>query len=89
VIRDKFSRAAAAQTRLTISDPRTTGEIVTVHSELRAPNLPPGVERAIGSATASVRDGKITRLDQQYDAADPQTAKVLAVIAGTAPDPSQ
>ena len=82
VIREHWSSAAANQTKLTVTDPHTVGDIVTAHSTMRSPAFPSGVTRAIGTATVSVRNGQITRLDQRYDTNDPQTATLLAIAAG-------
>jgi hypothetical protein len=82
LIREHWSGAAANQTEVALSDPRTVGDIVTVHTTIRSPQFPTGITRAIGSAIVSVRDGKITRLSQQYDTHDRQTATLLAIIAG-------
>jgi hypothetical protein len=49
----------------------------TVASTLRAPNLPEGVDRAIGTAVFTTRDGPIIRLEQTYVLSDPQTATLF------------
>jgi hypothetical protein len=83
LIREHWSGAAANQTKLTADHPRTVGDIVTVRSSISSPQFPTGITRAIGTATVEVRNGKITRLDVQYDRSDPQTAALLAIVAGT------
>ena len=83
-IRDHWSRATAAQTTIGIDAPRVTDDIVTASSSLRAPSLPDGVQRAIGTLTVTVSNNKITRWEQTYDMKDPQTAKLFAAI-GIAP----
>ena len=82
VIREHWSGAAANQTKITLTDPRTVGDIVTVKSTMRSPQFPTGITRLLGSAIVSVRNGKITRLDARYDESDPQTGAMLAIVAG-------
>jgi hypothetical protein len=84
-IREHWSSAAAGQTMIELSDPQTVGDIVTVQSTTRSPQLPTGITRVLGTAVVSVRDGKITRLDQRYDEHDAQTAALLAFAAGARP----
>jgi hypothetical protein len=81
-IREHWSGAAASQSHLTVSDPRTVGNIVTVRSAISSPQFPTGIHRAVGTAVAEVTDGKITRLEQRYDHRDPQTAALLAIVTG-------
>jgi hypothetical protein len=77
VIRQSWPRAIAAGTQLGVDAPRLEGDTVTVASTLRAPNLPEGVDRAIGTAVFTIRDGEIIRLEQAYDLTGPQTATVF------------
>jgi len=86
-IRAKLEGAVAAKTQLSMTNPRTSGDTVTAPSSLTSPQLPPGVTRALGTFTATVRDGQIVRSTMEYDASDPQTAALLAISA--APAPSQ
>jgi hypothetical protein len=83
-IRDHWSRAVASQTTIGIDAPHEVGGIVTVSSSLRSPSLPDGVQRAIGTLTATVSNDKISRWEQTYDLKDPQTAKLFAAV-GLAP----
>lgn len=86
-IRAKLEGAAAAKTQLSITNPRISGDTVAAPATLTSPQLPPGVKRAVGTFTATVRDGQIVRSTMEYDASDPQTAALLAITA--APPPSQ
>jgi len=79
VIREHWSGAAANQVKVTLSDPTTIGDIVTVKTTMRSPQFPTDITRALGSAIASVHAGKITRLDQRYDNNDPQTRTLLTL----------
>ena len=79
-IRDHWSRAVASQTTISIEAPHQSGDIVTASSSLRAPSLPDGVQRAIGTLTATVSNDKITRWEQTYDLKDSQTAKLFAAV---------
>ena len=82
-IRDHWSRAVSAQTKIGVDTARTEGDVVRASSWLRAPSLPDGVERAVGTVTVTVRDGRIARWDQEYDLNDPQTARLFAAVALT------
>jgi ketosteroid isomerase-like protein len=84
-IRDHWSRAAASQTTIGIEAPHQSGDIVTASSSLRAPSLPAGVQRAIGTLIATVSNHKISRWEQTYDLKDPQTAKLFAGLGLNAP----
>ena len=86
-IRAKLEGAVAAKTQLSITNPQISGDTVTTPASLTSPQLPPGVNRAVGTFTATVRDGQIVRSTMEYDASDPQTAALLAIRA--APAPSQ
>jgi hypothetical protein len=83
VIREHWSGAAANQTKVQLSDPKTVGDTVTARTTMTSPQFPAGIARAIGRVVATVHNGKITRLDQRWDAADPQTAALLAIVGGT------
>lgn len=78
-IRGSWSRAIASATQLGVEAPKLDGETVTVASTLRAPGLPEGVDRAVGTAVFTIRDGQIIRLEQTYDLTDPQTATLFEV----------
>ncbi len=83
-IREHWSGAAANQVKVTLSEPKTVGDIVTVNTTTRSAQFPNGINRVIGTAIVAVRAGKITRLDQRYDTSDAQTQQLLA-LAGVPP----
>ena len=83
-IRDHWSRAIAAQSTMGIDAPHQSGDVVTASSSLRAPSLPDGVQRAIGTLTVTVANGKFSRWEQTYDLHDAQTAHLFAAV-GLAP----
>ena len=87
-IRDHWSRAVSAQTKIGVATARTEGDVVRASSWLRAPSLPDGVERAVGTVIVTVRDGRIARWDQEYDLNDPQTARLFAAVALTTSSPT-
>jgi hypothetical protein len=62
---------------LGVDAPRIDDDNVIVASSLRGPNLPEGVDRAVGTAVFTIRDGSIARLEQTYDLSDPQTATLF------------
>jgi hypothetical protein len=76
----KLSSAASAQTQIAYTKPRVSKDTLRAASSITSPNFPPGVSRAIGSFTATVRNGKIVRLIQDYDRSDPETAALFATI---------
>jgi hypothetical protein len=84
-IQAKLSAAIANQTKLAIGRPRVRATTVTVHSELRSPMLPSGIDRAVGTFTATVRNGSIIRSRMEYDRSDPQTAALLNAIGQGTP----
>jgi hypothetical protein len=73
-IEQKLAAAITAGTKIEMTQPTVTGNDVSAHSTLTSPKFPPGVTRAIGSFTATVENGEITKLIQEYDRTDPQTA---------------
>ena len=82
-IQAKLAGAIAAKTQLSITNPRTRGDTVTAPASLTSPQLPAGVQRAIGTFTATVRGGSIVRSTMEYDPSDPQTAALLASVGST------
>jgi hypothetical protein len=76
-IRANWSRAIASGTQLEVGGPRVEGDTVIVASTLRGPNLPEGVDRAIGTALFTIHNGLIARLEQAYDLTDAQTATLF------------
>lgn len=78
VIQGKFAGATSAQTHIAYTRPRVSKDKVSAPTTLTSPNFPPGVTRAVGSFTATVRRGKIIRLVQDYDRSDPETAMLFA-----------
>ena len=76
-IEQKLAAAITAGTKLHIVQPKLSGNTVTGPSSLTSSRFPPGVQRAIGSFSATVSDGKITQLAQTYDRSDPQTAALF------------
>ena len=82
-IRDHWSRAVASQTTIDIDAPHEAGDLVTASAVLRSPTLPDGVQRAIGTLSATVSKEEISRWEQTYDLTDPQTAKLFAAIGIT------
>jgi hypothetical protein len=80
VIQQKLATAVNAQTHIAYTHARVSKDTLKALSTLTSPNFPPGVSRAIGSFTATVRKGKITRLVQDYDRSDPETAMLFAAI---------
>ena len=79
-IQEKLSSAASAQTQIAYTKPRVSKDTLRAASSITSPNFPPGVSRAIGSFTATVRNSKIVRLIQDYDRSDPETAALFATI---------
>jgi hypothetical protein len=80
VIQEKLTSAASAHTQLAYSKTRVSKDTLRAASSITSPNFPPGVSRALGTFTATVRTGKIVRLVQDYDRSDPQTAALLAAL---------
>jgi hypothetical protein len=80
VIQEKLAGAVSAQTHLAYTRVKVSKDKVSAPSSLTSPNFPPGVTRAIGSFTATVRKGKITRFVQDYDRSDPETAMLFAAM---------
>jgi hypothetical protein len=77
VIESHFVSAAGSGAKIGISDPTVTGDTLVATGSLTSPNFPPGIERAINTFTAKVRDGLIVEASVVYDANDPQTATLL------------
>jgi steroid delta-isomerase len=80
-IEQKLAAAMTAGTKLTIADAAANGNVVTAKTTLRSPQFPFGVKRAIGTATVTVSNGEIVRLDQAYDRSDPQTDALFKSLA--------
>jgi hypothetical protein len=90
-IEQKLAGAIANKSHISISHPRVSGNLVKVKAALSSPLFPPGVHRAIGRFTATVRKGRIVSSSMTYDRSDPQTAALLTaagVSAGTGPTPT-
>jgi len=73
VIEQKLAPAIAANTKLAIAQTTASGNTVKGKSTLTSPKFPAAVKRAIGSFTATIANGKIMQLDQEYDRTDAQT----------------
>ena len=86
-IRQKLAGAIAAKSQIAITNPTTSGDTVTA-GVLSSPQFPAGIQRAIGPFTATVRGGLIVRATAEYDASDPQTAALLALVNGPPPPSS-
>ena len=82
VIQEKLAGAVGVQTHIAYTRLRVSKDEVTAASSLTSSNFPPGVTRAIGTFTATVRKGKLVRLVQEYDRSDPETAALLAAVGG-------
>jgi hypothetical protein len=80
-IQQKLSGAAAAHSQIAITNPRVSGDTLTAQASITAPNFPPGVHRAFGTFTATVRNGKIVDSSMDYDRSDPETAALFAAIS--------
>jgi hypothetical protein len=76
-IEQKLAGAIANKSHISISHPRVSGNVVKVKAALSSPLFPPGVHRAIGSFTATVRKGLIVSSTMAYDRRDRQTAALL------------
>ena len=76
-IRPKLAAAAAAHTRLAVSDVTVVGSTVRGNFTMTEDNMPPGVTRGKGAFAAAVTDGKISYLTIDYDHHDPETEKLL------------
>ena len=79
-IQEKLTTAASAHTQIAYTKAIVSKDTLRAASSLTSPNFPPGVSRAVGTFTATVRKGKIVRLIQDYDRSDPQTAALFAAI---------
>jgi hypothetical protein len=80
-IEQKLGTAISPGTKLAIAGATVDGNVVTATFTLTSPQFPLGVKRAIGTVTATVSGGEITRLDQTYDRSDPQTDALFKSVA--------
>lgn len=85
VIQQHLTGANGNQTRIAIRHVRVKGARVSGDATVTSPQFPAGIQRVIGPFRMTVRHGKITRLDAEYDRRDPQTAALLTIIEQSTP----
>jgi hypothetical protein len=75
-----FAADAAIHSKITFTDPRVRGTILTSRITLTAPQLPGGAQRAVGLNTVQTYRGHIVLLRADFDRTDPQTATFLRAL---------
>jgi len=75
-----FRTDAAIHSHVTFADVRVRGDLLTSRVTLTAPQLPGGIQRAVGRNTVQVYKNRIVLLRLDFDRTDPQTAVFLNAL---------